>query len=67
MPALQDFLRLITRTLLFTLLVLQPINAAALPVEGVTFHMDQESNNEKIDREDCCYGSRFTWFSRLCR
>jgi hypothetical protein len=48
MPALQSFLRLIKRTLLFTLLVFQPINAAALTVEDINFHESVSIDNKQI-------------------
>jgi len=48
MLTLQSFLRLIKRTLLITLLVLQPINAAALTVEEITFQESVSINNKQI-------------------
>jgi hypothetical protein len=48
MPALQFFLRLIKRTLLFTLLVFQPINAAALTVEDINFHESVSIDNKQV-------------------
>ena len=48
MPALQTFLCLIKRTLLFTLLVVQPINAAALTVEDITFQESVSIDNKQV-------------------
>jgi hypothetical protein len=48
MPALQAFLCLIKRTLLFTLLVVQPINAAALTVEDIAFEESVSIDNKQI-------------------
>lgn len=48
MPALQIFLHLITRTLLFTLLIFQPMNAAALTVGGVTFQESVSIENRQL-------------------
>ncbi len=48
MPALQSFLRLIKKTLLFTLLVFHPINAAALTVEDINFNESVSINNKQI-------------------
>jgi len=48
MPALHYFLCLIKRTLLFALLVLQPINAAALTVEDIDFQESVSIDNKQI-------------------
>jgi len=48
MPALHHFLRLITRTLVVTLLVFQPFTSAALTVEGVTFQESVSIDNKQI-------------------
>jgi len=48
MPALQAFLCLIKRTLFFTLLLFQPINAAALTVEDITFQESVSIDNKQI-------------------
>jgi len=48
MPALQAFLCLIKTTLLFTLLVFQPINAAALTVEDINFQESVSIDNKQI-------------------
>ena len=48
MPALQAFLCLIKRTLLVTLLIFQPINAAALTVEDITFQESISIDNKQI-------------------
>lgn len=48
MPVFRVVLRFITRTLLFTLLIVQPMNAAALTVEGVTFQESVSINNKQI-------------------
>jgi len=32
---------------------------------GVFRCLDQETNDEKIDKEDCRYGSRIAWIGRL--
>ncbi len=48
MQALQTFLRLAKRTLLFTLLVVQPINVVALTVEDVTFQESVSIDNKQI-------------------
>jgi len=48
MAASQDFMRLIKKLLLFTLLILQPINAVALTVEDVNFHESVIIDNKQI-------------------
>ncbi|WP_319588596.1 chalcone isomerase family protein [uncultured Desulfobulbus sp.] len=48
MEPLQTFLRLIKRTLLFSLLVVQPINAVALTVEDVTFQESISIDNKQV-------------------
>ena len=48
MPVLHVSLRLIARTLLFALLILQPMNAAALTVEGVTFQESVSIANKQV-------------------
>lgn len=48
MPALQVFLRLIKRTLLYTLIVFQPISAAALTIEDITFQENVSIDNRQI-------------------
>jgi Chalcone isomerase-like len=48
MPVLHITFRLITRTLLFALLIVQPMNAAALTVEGVTFQESVSIANKQV-------------------
>ena len=48
MPALTIFLRLTKTTLLLTLLVFQPINAAAISLEGVEFQESVSIDNKQI-------------------
>lgn len=48
MPASQTFFRLTTRTLLFSLLALQPLNVAALTIEDVTFQESVSIDNRQI-------------------
>lgn len=48
MPASQTFFRLTARTLLFSLLVLQPLNVAALTIEDVTFQESVSIDNRQI-------------------
>jgi len=48
MPALHAFFRLIKTTLLFTLLIFQPINAMALTVEGVNFQESVSIDNKQV-------------------
>jgi hypothetical protein len=48
MPLLQLFLRLITGTLFFVLLIFHPVHAAALTVEGVTFQESVSIDNKKV-------------------
>jgi hypothetical protein len=48
MQALQTFLRLAKITLLFTLLVVQPINVVALTVEDVTFQESVSIDNKQV-------------------
>ena len=48
MPVFHAFYCLIKRTLLFTLLVLQPISAAALTIEDVTFQESVSIDNQQI-------------------
>ena len=48
MPALTTFLRLTKTTLLLTLLVFQPINVAAISLEGVQFQESVSIDNKQI-------------------
>lgn len=48
MPVFRDILRFITRVLLLTLLIVQPMKAAALTVEGVTFQESVSIDNKQI-------------------
>ena len=48
MQALQNLLRLAKITLLFTLLVVQPINVVALTVEDVTFQESVRIDNKQV-------------------
>ncbi|WP_448875312.1 chalcone isomerase family protein [Desulfobulbus propionicus] len=48
MPVFRAILRFITRTLLLTLLIVQPMKAAALTVEGVTFQESVSIHNKQI-------------------
>ena len=48
MPALKVYLHRIAKTLLCTLLFFQPMNAAALSVEGVTFQESVSIDNKQV-------------------
>jgi hypothetical protein len=48
MPALQSFSRFVKRALLLTILVFQPINAAALTVEEISFQESVSIDNKQI-------------------
>lgn len=48
MPVFRAILRFITRILLLTLLIVQPMKAAALTVEGVTFQESVSIHNKQI-------------------
>ena len=48
MPVFRAILRFIARTILFALLIVQPMKAVALTVEGVTFQDSVSINNKQI-------------------
>ncbi len=48
MPAIHTSIRLINRTLLFLLLVFQPISVAALTIEDITFQESVSIDNQQI-------------------